>query len=200
VPTALLAAVTATQRVRSDSTASTASAGSSRVPGSGSAKRTVAPARSAAMTHGEDVRVVVEPGAHDLVAGSELAADRRGEAHRQRGHARPEGDAARVAAQQPPDGLARGLDELVRRRGGPERAAVVGVVAAAHEAGHRIDGGVDHLRAGRAVEAGPAVAQAGEALADGRERGRGRPSASRAPRPAAGAASRGERVVDPSLV
>src|SRR4051795_12994042 len=52
VPTALLAAVTATQRVRSDSTAVTALSGSSSVSGSGSANRTVAPARSAAISHG----------------------------------------------------------------------------------------------------------------------------------------------------
>ncbi len=52
VPTALEAWVTATQRVRSESTASTALAGSSSVSGSGSAKRTVAPLRSAWMTHG----------------------------------------------------------------------------------------------------------------------------------------------------
>ncbi len=52
MPTALEAAVTAIQRVRSVSTASTALAGSSSVSGSGSAKRTVAPARSAAISHG----------------------------------------------------------------------------------------------------------------------------------------------------
>ncbi len=52
MPTAFDAAVTAIQRVRSDSTASTAEAGSSSVPGSGSAKRTTAPARSAAISHG----------------------------------------------------------------------------------------------------------------------------------------------------
>src|SRR5215211_5881080 len=52
VPHALDAAVTATQRVRSDSTASTAAAGSASVSPSGSAQRTVAPARSAAITHG----------------------------------------------------------------------------------------------------------------------------------------------------
>ena len=52
MPIAFDAAVTATQRVRSLSTASTADAGSSRVSGSGSAKRTVTPARSAAITHG----------------------------------------------------------------------------------------------------------------------------------------------------
>src|SRR3954452_5699841 len=52
VPTALLAAVIATQRVRSDSTAETALSGSSSVSGSGSANRTVASARSAAISHG----------------------------------------------------------------------------------------------------------------------------------------------------
>ncbi len=52
MPTALDAAVTATYRVRSVSTASTAAAGSSSVSGSGSAKRTVAPARAAASSHG----------------------------------------------------------------------------------------------------------------------------------------------------
>ena len=52
VPTAFEAAVTATQRVRSESTASIALASSSSVSGSGSAKRTWAPARPAAMTHG----------------------------------------------------------------------------------------------------------------------------------------------------
>jgi hypothetical protein len=51
-PTALLAAVMATQRVLSLSTASTALAGRSRVSGSGSAKRTPAPARFAAIIHG----------------------------------------------------------------------------------------------------------------------------------------------------
>ena len=40
------AAVTAIQRVRSDSTASTALAGSSSVSGEGSAQRTVAPAKA----------------------------------------------------------------------------------------------------------------------------------------------------------
>ena len=52
MPTALEAAVTATHLVRSESTASTALAGSSSVSASGSAKRTVTPARSAAITHG----------------------------------------------------------------------------------------------------------------------------------------------------
>ena len=52
VPVAFDAAVTATQRVRSESTASIADAGSASVSRSGSAQRTVAPARSAAITHG----------------------------------------------------------------------------------------------------------------------------------------------------
>ena len=52
VPTAFDAAVTATQRVRSESTASTAAAGRASVSRSGSAQRTVAPARSVAITQG----------------------------------------------------------------------------------------------------------------------------------------------------
>ena len=52
VPTALLAAVTATQRVRGPSTFSNAPTGSSSVSGSGSAQRTVAPLSRAAASHG----------------------------------------------------------------------------------------------------------------------------------------------------
>ncbi len=52
VPMRFEAPVTATRRVRSESTAVTASVASSPVSGSKSAQRTVAPARSAACTHG----------------------------------------------------------------------------------------------------------------------------------------------------
>src|SRR4051812_10501439 len=52
LPTAFEAAVTAIHLVRSESTCSTAAAGSSSVSRSGSAKRTAAPARSAAISHG----------------------------------------------------------------------------------------------------------------------------------------------------
>ena len=46
-----------------------------------------------------------------------------------------------------------------------EDAAVVGVAAGAHERGHRLDRRVHHLRAGRAVEPGPAAGEAREAVA-----------------------------------
>ena len=52
VPMRLLAAVTATSRVRGDSSPAYWAAGSSPVTGSGSAQRTTAPARSAACTQG----------------------------------------------------------------------------------------------------------------------------------------------------
>ena len=52
VPTTLLAAVTATSRVRSDSSSPYWAAGSSVVARSTSAHRTVAPRRAAACTHG----------------------------------------------------------------------------------------------------------------------------------------------------
>ena len=68
VPTALEAAVTATQRVRGDSTASTAAAGSSRVSRSGSAKRTSTPGAGGGDEPRRDVRVVVQARADDLVA------------------------------------------------------------------------------------------------------------------------------------
>ena len=112
-----------------------------------------------------DVGVVVEPRAHDLVAGAQRASGGRREAHREVGHAGAEDDALRVGAEQRRDARARGGDELVGALGGREQAAVVGVVAGAHELRHRLDRAVDHLRAGRTVEPRPAVAQAREPLA-----------------------------------
>src|SRR3954465_8948935 len=129
VPTALVAAGMAIQRVLSVSTASMALAGSSSVLRSGSANRTVGAGG------GDDppgaVGVVVQAGADDLVAGRERAADGGGEAHRQRGHARAEGDAARIGAEQPAHGLTRLGNDLVRVLGGGEQTAVVGVASRA---------------------------------------------------------------------
>jgi hypothetical protein len=112
-----------------------------------------------------DVGVVVEPRAHDLVAGLQRAAGGGREAHGHRGHARAEGDAARIAAQQRADARAGARHQLVGVVRGREEAAVVGVVAGAHELGHGLDRAVDHLGAGRAVEPRPAVAQPREAVA-----------------------------------
>ena len=116
VPIALEAAVTATQRVRSDSTASTADAGSSSVLRSGSAKRT---RRAGAL--GRDhprahVGVVVQARADDLVAGPQRAPDGGREAHRHRGDARAEGDARGLAAEQPRDRGARAARRARRSR------------------------------------------------------------------------------------
>ena len=108
---------------------------------------------------------MVEPGDDDLVARAERAPDGGREPHRHRGHRRPEGDAARLGAEQPGDRVARGLDAGVGRVRGGEHAAVVGVVARAHERGHRVDRAVDHLRAGGAVEPRPAAGEPGEAVA-----------------------------------
>jgi hypothetical protein len=111
------------------------------------------------------VGVVVEPRHDDLVAGRERAPDGGREAHRHRGHRRPEGDALRVGDQHPADRRAGLLDALVGRACGREGAAVVGAAAGAHPRGHRVDRAVDHLCAGRPVEARPAARRAREALA-----------------------------------
>ena len=71
VPSRFDAAVTATSRVRGDSTCATASAGSSAVAGSNSAQRTRAPTASAASTQGltfaswsSEVTTTSSPGPH----------------------------------------------------------------------------------------------------------------------------------------
>jgi len=112
-----------------------------------------------------DVGVVVQERADDLVAGRQRAAGRGREAHRQRRHRRAEHDAPWIGAEQRADSRARAVDELVDALRGTERAAVVGVVARSHEGRHGLDRVVDHLRAGGAVEARPAVCQAREAVA-----------------------------------
>ena len=166
VPTALEAWVTATQRVRSDSTASTALAGSSSVSPCGSAKRTVAPARSAWMTHGRTlaswsrrVQTISSPGASvrptapakAIVSAVML---------------KPKTISPGGRAEQRAGARARGRDELVggvRRR---EGAAVVGAATGSHPRVHRLDRRVDHLGARRPVEPRPAGGrEPGEALA-----------------------------------
>ena len=165
MPTALDACVTATQRVRSDRTASTAAAGSASVPGSGSAKRTTAPARSAAITHGRTlaswssrVHTTSSPGASSRQT---VAAKRMVSAVMLAPNATPAGSApsrAATAARAPATSssvwraAANSPPWLAVR---PERMPL----------GHRLDRRVDHLRAGRAVQPRPAVAYAREALA-----------------------------------
>ena len=68
-----------------------------------------------------------------------------------------------AGAEQAGDRGAGLVDERVGALGGLEGAAVVGGVARAHPGRHLLDGVVDHLGAGGAVEARPAVAETGEA-------------------------------------
>ena len=165
MPVALEAAVTATQRVRSERTASIAEAGSASVSRSGSAQRTVAPARSAAITHGRtfaswsrrvtttsspgpsvrptaaESRIVIAviDGPKATPAGS--APSSRATAARARS---THSSVACAAAKTPPWFALR-----------PERMNV----------GHRLDRGVHHLRARRPVQPRPAPGQPGEAVA-----------------------------------
>jgi hypothetical protein len=81
------------------------------------------------------------------------------------GHARAEDHATRVGAEQGANGRARLRDHLVGGLRGREDPALVGVAARAREGGHGLDRRVEHLRAGRPVQAGPAVVQSGETVA-----------------------------------
>ena len=129
VPIAFEAAVTATQRVRSDSTASTAAAGSASVSGVG-----LREAHGRAGALGRDhprphVGVVVEPRDHDLVARRQRPPDGGRKPHRHRGHRGAEGDAARLGAEQaarprraPPRRTRRSHARPRRRRRGWRRA------------------------------------------------------------------------------
>ena len=165
VPTALLAAATATQRVRSLSCAAIALGGNASVSRSGSAKRTVAPARWAAITHGRTlaswssrVHTTSSPGrrvrptvAANRIVRSVMLGPKttpRGSApSRAPTEARACATTSSVAcaAAKTPPWLALP----------PERG----------EVGHGLDRRVEHLRAGRPVQAGPAVVQSGEAVA-----------------------------------
>ena len=111
------------------------------------------------------VGVVVQARDDDLVAGPERAADRGREPHRHRGHRRAEGHAGLLRAEEPRHRRAGALHARVGRVRGGEDAAVVGVVARAHERGHRLDRRVDHLRPGRPVQAHPAPGEPREAIA-----------------------------------
>jgi hypothetical protein len=72
---------------------------------------------------GRHVRVVVELGDDDLVAGLQRACDRMGELEVERGHVRPEGDPLGRGAREVGGGRPRARHDLVRRRGRGERAA-----------------------------------------------------------------------------
>ena len=110
-----------------------------------------------------DVRVVVEAGDDELVAGTQPAGDRAGEAEGQRAHARSEHDALGVGAEQRADRGARVVGHRPRPSRGRERSAVVRERAAGEVLSRRGDRRVYGLGAAWGVEARPAVAEAGEA-------------------------------------
>ena len=151
VPIALEAAVTATRRVRSDRTRSTAAAGSSPVSASKSATRTVAPARSAASRHGRtlaswssDVTTTSSPGAQVR----EMASAKWKVSVVMFG---PRTTPSGVPPTQVRDRRPGVRDDLAARARRGERAALVGH-GGAQRVGDRLDDGGGHLRAGRAVE------------------------------------------------
>ena len=109
------------------------------------------------------VGVVVEAGADDAGAGAQRLGHGSREGEGERRHVGAEADAVRAGAEQLGDHGPRPLEQRVAVVGGGERPAAVGVGTARRPVGHGGDGAVHHLRAGGTVEAGPAVAHAGEA-------------------------------------
>ena len=163
VPSRFDAPVTATRRVRADSSAATSSGRSSPVSRSNPTQRTVAPTASRGLHPRPDVGVVVQPGDHHLVAGRPRARQRPGQVVGQGGHAPAEDHPARV-----------GADEVGHRRPGLEHDLVGAArggadVAAVGDA--RQQGGGDRLpdapsapasrpgrRSGRPLPAAPGTA------------------------------------------
>ena len=105
-----------------------------------------------------DVRVVVQPGDHDLVAGPPCVGQRAGQPVGQRGHVRAEDDALRVAAHEVGHGLAAaghdGAGALAGREG-PARVADPGP----GRGGDGLDDCLGHLCPGGAVQVGVPVAE-----------------------------------------
>jgi hypothetical protein len=112
-----------------------------------------------------DVRVVVEVGDDDLVAGLRRARDGVRELEVQRRHVRAERDLLRRAAGQLGGGAPCLGDELDRVERCRERTAVVGG-AAAQVPGHRLDDLLGRLRAARPVEEGGVAGEGGKQRAD----------------------------------
>ena len=120
------------------------------IPQSGHVQRVIldvevdpAHGRAAVLGHhdpGRDVGVVVHAGDDDLVAGSDLTAQRAADAKRERRHVRAEHDfLRRSGVQHVGDGLVRIVQHGVAALAGGERAAVVGVAV-----GQVVADGVDH--------------------------------------------------------
>ena len=109
-----------------------------------------------------DVGIVVEPGTDDPITGAQGRADRPRHGEGQRCHVGTEADAIRVGPEQLADARPCSVHQPLALLGRGERSAVGGGVAAGHPLAHRGDGRVDHLRAGRSVEARPVGAMPGK--------------------------------------
>ena len=113
-----------------------------------------------------DVGVVLEPGADDLVARPERAPDAPGERQGERRHVGPN----TMPPGSAPSSFATARARRRHHRPGgharrePPAAVRVGAALRGSRAS-RVDRGVDHLGAGRTVEASPAVGQPREAIA-----------------------------------
>ena len=154
VPIRLDAAVTATSRVRSLSTASTCSGVELAGLGVEVGPAHGRPDRLGGDHPGPHVGVVVEPGHDDLVARAPALGEGAGEVHRQLGHRAPEHDpgAGRRRAGRPSRRAARddrGLGVALGRR----HVAAVGQRRGQHVV-HRPRDDVGRLRAARPVEVG----------------------------------------------
>ena len=161
------AAVTATIRVRSESAAATASVAISPVAGSKSTQRTVAPARSAACTHGRTF-VVVEPGDDHLVSRAPHPGEMPREVVGQLRRAAAVHDASRVAVHEvghrEPEPVHCGLGAFL---GLADRAAIR---KRTREHGcHRVAHCPRRLGAARPVEVSPAALERRELGADARD-------------------------------
>ena len=126
------------------------------------------------------VGVVVEPGADDLVARSELPAERAREQEVERGHALAEGDLVGMAGEEAAGGGAGALDQLDGADAGLVRRADVRVVLA-QVARDRVDHLVRALRPARPVEEGEPAVECGIAGADGADVEQGRAHATSSP-------------------
>ena len=165
VPMRFEAAVVATRRVRSDSTAATASAGELARRGVEVDPADGGPGGLGHLHPRPDVGVVVEAGHDDLVARCPVLGQRPGEVVGERGRAPAEDDAAGVGAEQVAEGGAAVGDDGIRpplRRG--HRAAVGD--GAGQGVGDRPPDDVGDLAAARAVEVGGALRERGEVGAD----------------------------------
>jgi len=114
---------------------------------------------------GRDPGVVVQAGHEDLVAGAELARGGPGQREVERGHVRPEGDLAWLAAEEP-GRLGLGfLEDLADADAGGVARAQVGARLAEGQR-DRVADLIGHLRAAGSVEEREALPERGETVPD----------------------------------